>query len=332
MLYVPAINTRALEKLGTLSGYMKPDAVMFDLEDGVGPDRKEEARENLLQFFQNKKVASSPQDYFGMVRINRVDTPWFKEDASMVMKMMEGEMNVDGVVLPKIEGWKDVDSISQHFLDLCNDASTPSPTSVPTQSNKDERSPMVSPVPIWAMMETPRAILSALEIAGHPSIQGLILGTNDLSKELRLRPAAATGSSNTTREGLYTSLQTTILAARAHDKLVIDGVYNNFRDEEGFRRECIQGKEWGMDGKTLIHPNQISATNQILAPSAEEVEYARRVVACWEEESNTTADSKSGSFTGVAVLDGMMIELLHVETARRLLEQAERIEWMDKSR
>ena len=303
MLYVPASNTRALNKLDTLSGSMKPDAVMFDLEDGVAPDMKSEARDNLHQFLQDRRIrdTSSPNnDYFGIVRINRVDTPWFEDDALMANDLVvQKDINTHGVVLPKIEGKKDVDTISNHFASLC--------------STKDDDSPVV---PLWAMIETPLAILSVSEIASQTCIQGLILGTNDLGKELRLRPTA--GAS--TREGLSTSLQLAILAGRAYNKPVIDGVYNNFRDEKGFRRECMQGKAWGFDGKTLIHPNQISATNEILAPSDEEIEYAKRVVTCWEE-------NQSGNL-GVAVLDGMMIEQLHVDIAKRLLEQAERIESM----
>lgn len=326
MLYVPTSNARALEKLDTLAGTMKPDAVMFDLEDAVSPDRKDEARKNLAEYFRKRKAVPStspPHDYYGMVRINRCGTPWFEADASMALGMvMEKETNISGVVLPKVEGRNDVDAISQHFLGLCNDEGP-----LLTESNVGDRvSSVSSPVPLWAMVETPRAILAASEIAQAESIQGLILGTNDLSKELRLHPtesAAAAGgaaSSTGTREGLLTSIQIAILAARAHDKIVIDGVYNNFRDEAGFRIECLQGKEWGVDGKTLIHPNQIPATNEILAPSAKEIEYARRVVACWEETGS--------SFTGVAVLDGMMIEQLHVDIAKRLLRQAERIDRM----
>jgi citrate lyase beta subunit len=184
------------------------------------------------------------------------------------------------------------------------------------------------------MIETPQAILSASEIARQSSIQGLILGTNDLSKELRLRPSTTmttSSSSPTPRMGLMTSLQYTILAARAHNKLAIDGVYNNIASDaanvENFRRECLQGKEIGMDGKTLIHPKQIQAANEIFAPSDKEMKDARRVVACWE--SAIAEQSSSGrSFTGVAVLDGVMIEQLHVDTARKLLEQAERIQSM----
>ena len=303
MLYVPASNTRALDKLESLTGSMKPDAVMFDLEDGVAPNRKDEARIKLHQFLKDRKSTSS-NDYFSLVRINRVDTSYFEDDAAEAYQMvMNKELNVNGVVLPKIEGQRDVDLVSQHFLSLSQDHTK--------EEAQQSTLQVTSPIPLWAMIETPKAILSVSDIASQPSIQGLILGTNDLSKELRLRPAY-------NREGLSTSLQLTLLAGRAWDKPVIDGVYNNIHDEEGFRHVCLQAKEMGMDGKTLIHPNQISATNDILAPSPEEIKYARSVVACWNE-----AEEK-----GVAVLNGMMIEQLHVDAAKRLLEQAERIESM----
>ena len=206
-----------------------------------------------------------------------------------------------------------------------------------------------SPVPLWAMVETPRAVLAAPEIAGMAVVAGLILGTNDLGKELRLRrrrssrggppdpaaiaAAAAADDDDAHRGGLYASLQWTILAARAHGKVVIDGVYNDIRDEAGFRRECARGRDWGMDGKTLIHPDQVPWTNEVYAPDDEEVEYARRVVRCWDDAVAKAADARMGSdgraFTGVAVLDGAMIEELHVDVARRLLRQADIIKSME---
>ena len=138
MLYVPASNTRALDKLDTLSGSMKPDAVMFDLEDGVAPDRKSEARDNLHQFLQERRIRDN--DYFGIVRINRVDTPWFEEDSSMANDLVgQKDINAHGVVLPKIEGKKDVDTISNHFASLC--------------TAKDNDS--VPVIPLWAMIEIP---------------------------------------------------------------------------------------------------------------------------------------------------------------------------------
>jgi len=167
------------------------------------------------------------------------------------------------------------------------------------------------------MIETPRAILSSLSISSHPSIHGLLLGTNDLAKDLNLGKCG----NNSTREGLVTSLQMTILAARANGKFVIDGVYNNFRHGDGLYQECMQGKTYG---KTLIHPNQVKTANEVFAPSEEEVEHARRLIACWDEAKS----SSEGAFTGVAVLDGIMVEELHVKSARLLLARAEKIAQM----
>jgi (3S)-malyl-CoA thioesterase len=274
---------------------------MFDLEDGVGPYNKSEARESLVEFFYQ---AQSTTSYFKMIRVNRMDTPWFEEDA-LIASEMTGKRHVDAVVLPKIEGLEDLEAATTHFQRHTSQAT------------------------FWPMIETPKAIFSAGAIASHSNVHGLILGTNDLGKELQLRPPTtrsegspkstfSIGSTSvTSREGLLTSLQVTILAARAHGKVVIDGVYNNFRDADGFYNECTQGKEWGMDGKTLIHPNQVSVTNEIFAPSDEEVDYAKRIVDCWEE---ATSDE---SFCGVAVLDGALIELLHVNTAKKILDTAE---------
>ncbi|KAL7472110.1 hypothetical protein ACHAXS_012433 [Conticribra weissflogii] len=320
MLYVPASNTRALEKLSKFTSAMKPDSVMYDLEDGVGPASKDEARDNLGHFFRDKKKSGDYPSHFGLVRVNRMDTPWFENDTAAVVEFFKEDFDnelVHGVILPKIEGWDDVNAASKHFQDLFGETSSSSPSKDFSHSNPTATPPIISPIPFWAMMETPQAILSASSIASHPSIQGLILGTNDLSKEIQLRPH----SHKATRSGLTTSLQLTILAARAHDKLVIDGVYNHFNDDKGFREECNQGKEWGMDGKTLIHPNQLSAANEIFAPSDEEIEYARRVLDCWEEASSKSNEK----FTGVAVLNGLMIEELHVQSARKLLERADSI-------
>ena len=303
MLYVPASNSRALAKLESLSGIHKPDCVMFDLEDGCAPNKKDESRGHIYQFLKDRKPLStttSNKDYFGLIRINRVDTKWFEDDAYVAYQMcMSKNININGIVLPKIESRQDVDLIAKHMLSLCNDDD-----SLLDESDSSRSSSVVSPVPLWAMIETPRAILSVVEIAAHSCVQGLIVGTNDFTI--------------TTRDGLATSLQLVLLAGKAYNKPVIDGVYNNFSDEEGFRKECMQGKEWGMDGKTLIHPSQVSACNKILAPSQEEIEYAKSVVACWEISPDK----------GVAVLNGMMIEQLHVQHAKQLLDMVEVIESM----
>jgi (3S)-malyl-CoA thioesterase len=365
VLYVPASNYRALAKLDSLSGRARPDAVMFDLEDGVSPDRKGEARDALFMHLRGSRdreegggegrtssSASSVDDRpvhhrrLDLLRINRADTPWFEDDTSMAHELASAGF-IDAVVLPKVEGGADVEFASRRFLGLssASDGRPPPPPSDATMTTTTR-----SPVPLWAMVETPRAVLAAPEIAGMAGVAGLILGTNDLGKDLRLRrrrssrdgppatdpaaiAAAAADDDDAHRGGLYASLQWTILAARAHGKVVIDGVYNDIRDEAGFRSECARGRDWGMDGKTLIHPDQVPWTNEIYAPDDEEVEYARRVVRCWDDAVAKAAVARTGSdgraFTGVAVLDGAMIEELHVDVARRLLRQADIMKSME---
>ena len=284
LLYVPASNTRALEKVSTFQGSNQPDAIMLDLEDGVAPTSKDSARENLAKYFQRDHNSSS--SIFHIVRINSVDySPWFTDDISAVAQLVESDASI-AVCLPKIESLDDIEFVSKELRDRC------------------------SPISLWPMIETPRAILTSLSISSHSSVNGLILGTNDLSKCLNIEIGQGT------REGLTTQ--------KANDKVVIDGVYNNFHDGEGLHRECIQGKRWGMeDGKTLIYPSQVQTANEVFAPSDEEVEHARRVIACWEETS------KKKDFTGVAVLEGCgMIEELHAKSARTLLGRAEKIAQM----
>jgi len=303
LLYVPASNTRALEKVSTFQGSNQPDAIMLDLEDGVAPTSKDSARENLVKYFQRDDDGSS---IFPIVRINSVDSPWFIDDISAVAQLVESDASI-AVCLPKIECLDDIEFVSKELRDRCGHGGKDS-----ISNAAEKKASPNSPIPLWPMIETPRAILTSLSISSHPSINGLILGTNDLSKYLNI-PVG-------TREGLITSLQMTILAAKANDKVVIDGVYNNFQDRDGLHRECTQGKKWGMHGKTLIHPSQVKTANEVFAPSDEEVEHARRVIACWEEAS------KKKDFTGVAVLEGSgMIEELHAKSARTLLARAEKI-------
>jgi (3S)-malyl-CoA thioesterase len=263
---VPASNTRAIEKISTFQGSNQPDAIMLDLEDGVAPTSKDSARENLVKYFQRDDDGSS---IFPIVRINSVDSPWFIDDISAVAQLVESDASI-AVCLPKIECLDDIEFVSKELRDRCCNGG--------------------KPIPLWPMIETPRAILTSLSISSHPSIDGLILGTNDLSKYLNI-PVG-------TREGLTTSLQMTILAAKSvsmvsvlllstvsvmiafkylltmlfvvrhatqNDKIVIDGVYNNFHDLEGLYQESIQGKKWGMDGKTLIHPNQVQTANEVVS-------------------------------------------------------------------
>ncbi|NIZ08350.1 CoA ester lyase [Pseudooceanicola sp. HF7] len=165
-------------------------------------------------------------------------------------------------------------------------------------------------LPIWAMMETPLAIFNALEIAAHPRLVGFVAGTNDLAKELGCR-------NRPDRLPMQMALQTMLLAARAHGVIAADGVYNQFKDEEGLRAECEQGRDLGFDGKTLIHPTQIDIANAVFAPAEEEVALARRQIAAFEETEATGQ--------GVAVVDGKIVENLHVEIAKKTLARAEAI-------
>jgi (3S)-malyl-CoA thioesterase len=186
-------------------------------------------------------------------------------------------MVCDAILLPKVNGPEDVDALAALVPDL----------------------------PIWAMMETPQGILNAPQIAAHPRIAGFVLGTNDLAKDLHSRGRVA----------LMTSLQMCMLAAKAAGIVALDGVYNAFKDEEGLRAECIEGRNMGFDGKTLIHPAQIGIANAAFGPAAEDIDLARRQIAAFEEAE------KEGQ--GVAVVDGRIVESLHIATARATLAKAE---------
>ncbi len=246
------------------------DGIIFDLEDAVAPAEKPDARTAL--------AAVLAKGGFGrrlrLVRVNDLDTDWGADDARAA-----AGMDCDGVLLPKVNGPADLDRLA---------------VLVPDRA-------------LWAMMETPAAILNAAAIASHPRLAGLVLGTNDLLKDLgaRFRPD---------RLALMQALQTCVLAARASGVPAVDGVYNAFRDDDGLRVECEQGRDLGMDGKSLIHPAQIAIANAAFAPSADEVDLARRQIAAFE------AAVAAGQ--GVAVLDGRIVENLHVATARRVLELA----------
>lgn len=164
--------------------------------------------------------------------------------------------------------------------------------------------------PIWAMIETPLGVLNAAEIAAHPQLTGFVAGTNDLAKELNCR-------ARPDRLPMMQALQTMLLAARAHGVVAIDGVYNQFQDSDGLRAECDQGRDLGFDGKTLIHPAQVDVTNECFSPSPAEIELAQRQIEAFEEVERTGQ--------GVAVVDGKIVENLHVETAKKILAMASSI-------
>lgn len=272
-LYMPASNERALEKATTLAA----DAIIFDLEDAVAPDAKEAARANAVA-----AVASGRYGHRELtIRCNGLDTPWGIDDLAAA-----AQTPASAVVVPKVSGVEQLDKISAR-LDAAG-------------AHADMR--------IWAMVETPTAILDVRAIAAHWRVSVLVMGTNDLARELR----AALGTAG--RHPLVPHLATALLAARESGKVILDGVYNDVKDLDGFRAECVQGFEMGFDGKTLIHPGQVDVCNEVWAPSEADVDHARRVIAAFEE---ATAAGK-----GVVTVDGRMIENLHVDNARRLLATA----------
>ena len=252
------------------------DAIIFDLEDAVSLEEKVNARDTLKEALAEGGYGTRMK----IVRINGLDTEWGADDARAVV-----DMDADAVLLPKVDSPADLDALAALTGDL----------------------------PIWAMMETPRGMLNADAIAAHPKLQGMVMGTNDLAKELQTRFRAD-------RVPLLTSLGLCLLAAKANGVVIVDGVYNAFKDDEGLKVECDQGRDMGFDGKTLIHPAQVEVTNAAFAPSEAEIDLARRQIAAFEE-------AEAGG-QGVAVVDGKIVENLHVATAREILAKAEAIETM----
>ncbi len=246
------------------------DAIIFDLEDAVAADEKEAARGTLAAALAEGGYGARVK----IIRINGLDTEWGADDARAVAAMAP-----DAVLLPKVDGAAQLDALQQITGDL----------------------------DIWAMMETPRGMLNAAEIAAHPKLTGMVMGTNDLAKELqtRFRPD---------RLPLMAGLGQCVLAAKAEGIVIIDGVYNAYKDDAGLELECTQGRDMGFDGKTLIHPAQIAITNSIFAPSDEEIALAQRQIEAFE-----TAEAAG---LGVAVVDGKIVENLHVVTARQTLAKA----------
>ncbi|NIZ62081.1 CoA ester lyase [Sedimentitalea sp. CY04] len=249
------------------------DAVIFDLEDAVSIAEKVSARETLAQELQQGGYGNRMR----IVRINGFDTEWGVADAKAV-----AQMDCDAVLLPKVSSQADLDSLAEITGDL----------------------------PIWAMMETPRGMLNAAEIAAHPKLQGMVMGTNDLAKELQTRFRAD-------RLPLMAGLSVCLLAAKAEGLVIVDGVYNAFKDAEGLAEECNQGRDMGFDGKTLIHPAQVDVANTAFAPSDAEMELASRQIAAFEEAE--------AAGQGVAVVDGKIVENLHVATAREIIAKADAI-------
>ena len=277
VLYMPAANERALEKAKTLAA----DAIIFDLEDAVAPDAKEAARPNAV-------AAAGSREYGHReltIRCNGLDTPWGADDL-----IAAAGSGASAVVIPKVGSVAYLDEISSRL------SAAGAPDSLK----------------IWAMVETPTAIFDVRAIAAHPRVAVLVMGTNDLARELR----SALGAVG--RHPLIAHLATALAAAREAGKAILDGVYNDVKDLDGFRAECVQGFEMGFDGKTLIHPGQVEITNEVWAPTDDEVVHARRVIAAFDE---ALAEGR-----GVVTVDGRMIENLHVANAQRVLAVADAIE------
>ncbi|MBN2906615.1 MAG: CoA ester lyase [Rhodobacteraceae bacterium] len=246
------------------------DAIIFDLEDAVAVEEKPAARILLAETLAQGGYGGR----FKIVRVNGLDTEWGRADVAAIRGA-----GADAVLLPKVETTAQLDVLADAIPD----------------------------VPLWAMMETPRGILNAAELAAHPRLEGVVMGTNDLAKELgcRFRPD---------RLALMNSLTHCLLAARAEGIVAVDGVYNAFKDEDGLRAECEQGRDLGFDGKTLIHPAQVAIANAAFAPTQDEIDLANRQIAAFE------AAEKEGQ--GVAVVDGRIVENLHIVTARETLAKA----------
>ena len=276
VLYMPGANERALEKAKGLPA----DAIIFDLEDAVAPDAKAEARDRVAA-----AVASGEYGRRELtIRVNGADTEWHADDVAAA-----AAAGPAAVVVPKVGSVAEVAAIEAAL----EKAGAPDHTA------------------IWAMVETPVAMLDAAAIAGASErLTVLVMGTNDLAKELHAEHVPG-------RAPLLTGLGLCLLAARATGKVILDGVYNDIKDPDGFEAECVQGLQMGFDGKTLIHPSQLEPANRVWAPAPEAVDDARALIATFEEG---IAAGK-----GVVTHNGRMIENMHVDNARRLIALSEAI-------
>ena len=256
------------------------DSLILDLEDAVAPDAKAQARENI-----RAALVTGFGHREAVVRINGLNTQWGLDDLKAF-----ADTKADAILLPKVESASQIREVAS-LLKQFNPAST---------------------MKIWAMIETPLAIFKLPEIASsHPMLEALVLGTSDLVKDLHARHTPS-------RVETQTALSLSVLAARAHQLCVLDGVHLSLDDEGGLRQSCIQGRDMGFDGKTLIHPSQIALANQIFGPSPEEIDEARQRITAYE------AAISSGA--GIAVLHGKLVEELHIQDAKRILALANAIE------
>ncbi len=280
LLYMPGSNARALEKAKTLAA----DGVILDLEDSVAPDAKETARQQVADAVKGGGFGA--REVF--IRVNGVDTPWHADDLAAAAHAAP-----DAILVPKISNPEMLEMIGRRLLDMGTDHKTR----------------------VWAMIETPLAFFNILAIAAEAKdsesrLSGFVMGTNDLAKDTRARLVPG-------RAPMLSWLSTCVAAARIYGIDILDGVYNDIGNAGGFVAECKQGVEFGFDGKTLIHPNQIAPCNTAFSPSPEEVALARKVIAAFDLTENKSK--------GVVSIDGRMVERLHADMARRTVAVAEAI-------
>lgn len=279
VLYMPGSNARALEKAATLPA----DALILDLEDAVAPEAKDLARQLVCDAVRDRRFGKREV----VIRVNGIDTPWGRQDMDAACAA-----GPDAILVPKVDDTAQVRAAEA--------AMARAPTSCA----------------LWLMIETPRAIFNALQIAGAGGrLACLVMGTNDLVKEMRARHTPG-------REALVAALNLTVMAARAHDLAVIDGVYNDIADSAGFAAACNQGRSMGFDGKTLIHPSQVEPCNAAFSPDAGEIEQARAILAAFALPENQGK--------GAISLNGRMVELLHAQIARQTVALSDAIEALTK--
>ena len=280
VLYMPGSNARAIEKARELP----VDAVILDLEDAVAPEAKAVAREQIRKALE--KGGFGDREVF--VRINGLDTRWWVDDLHAV-----ADVRPDAVLVPKISDPHQLQDLAARIVDMGTDPH----------------------IRVWAMMETPLAMINvgAIAAAAHDSetrLSGFVMGTNDLAKDTRARIVPG-------REPMLPWLMTCVAAARAFGIDILDGVYNDLGNAEGFAVECRQARDLGFDGKTLIHPRQIETCNDAFSPAPDEVEAARKIIAVFDLPENQGK--------GVVQVDGRMVERLHAEMARHTVEIADAI-------
>jgi citrate lyase subunit beta/citryl-CoA lyase len=280
ILYMPGSNARAIEKAKTLPA----DGVILDLEDAVAPDAKLAARKQVADAV--KAGGFGGREVF--IRVNGLDSEWHADDLHAAAHAAP-----DGIVVPKVSSAEQLEMIGRRLLDMSTDQKTR----------------------VWAMIETPIAILNVKDIAvaaqdSETRLAGFILGTNDLAKETGAKFVPG-------RAPMLPWLATCILAARAYGIVILDGVYNDLSNADGFLRECEQGRDLGFDGKTLIHPNQVGPCNDVFSPAAEEIAQARKIIAAFDQPENRGK--------GVVSLDGRMVERMHADIARKVVAIADAI-------